>query len=133
MDYAFRLEFKVRDYECDLQGVVNNSIYQNYLEHARHEFFLSRGLSFAELAQQGINLVLTRAELDYKRPLKSGDEFWIGSNSEKISKIRGLFTQNIYHKKDNTTILKAKIEWAALNNKGRPFYYPPLDVLRSDI
>jgi acyl-CoA thioester hydrolase len=131
MNYAFKLEFKVRDYECDLQGVVNNSIYQNYLEHTRHEFLLSRNICFAELSRQGINLVVTRAELEYKRPLKSGDEFWVGLTLHKISKIRGVFIQNIYHKHSNTLLLSAKIEWTALNSSGKPFYYPPLETLYS--
>jgi acyl-CoA thioester hydrolase len=34
----FKLEFEVRDYEYDLSGVVNNAVYQNYLEHARHMY-----------------------------------------------------------------------------------------------
>ena len=42
-DYIFEEKFKVRDYECDLQGIVNNANYQHYTEHACHEFFLSRG------------------------------------------------------------------------------------------
>ncbi|HEY6528981.1 MAG TPA: acyl-CoA thioesterase [Cellvibrionaceae bacterium] len=129
MDYAFQLNFKVRDYECDLQGVVNNSVYQNYLEHTRHEFLLSRGIQFAELAKHGINLVVVRAELDYKRSLKSGDEFWVGLTLQKISKIRGAFKQDIFHSRDNTLVLSAKIEWTALNANGKPFYYAPLDEL----
>lgn len=129
MDPLFKLDFKVRDYECDLQGVVNNSVYQNYLEHTRHEFLLSGGLNFATLAAEGINLVVTRAELDYKRPLKSGDEFWVEIRLEKISKIRGAFLQDIYSKIDRRHILSARIEWTALNPRGRPFHYPALDAL----
>lgn len=56
-DYIFEEKFKVRDYECDLQGIVNNANYQHYTEHARHEFLLSRGISFAELHDKGIDAV----------------------------------------------------------------------------
>ncbi|NLI24182.1 MAG: acyl-CoA thioesterase, partial [Bacteroidales bacterium] len=34
MGYYFELEMEVRDYECDIQGIVNNAVYMNYLEHA---------------------------------------------------------------------------------------------------
>jgi len=47
MNYIYELEMKVRDYECDLQGIVNNANYQHYLEHTRHEFLTSVGVSFA--------------------------------------------------------------------------------------
>lgn len=127
MGYAFTLGFKVRDYECDLQGVVNNSVYQNYLEHTRHEFLLSRNISFAELTRRDIHLVVVRVEIDYKMSLKSGDEFWIGLNIEKLSKVRGLFTQEIYRSHDQRLALNARVEWTALNAKGRPFYAPELD------
>ncbi|HMU68066.1 MAG TPA: acyl-CoA thioesterase, partial [Cellvibrionaceae bacterium] len=113
MNYAFKLDFKVRDYECDLQGVVNNSVYQNYLEHARHEYLLANGFNFAQLSAEGVNLVVVRAELLYKRPLKSGDEFWVGLTAEKISKIRGAFKQDIYRTQDGALMLSATIEWTA--------------------
>ncbi|MEX2320204.1 MAG: acyl-CoA thioesterase, partial [Saccharospirillum sp.] len=80
MSYQYTLDLKVRDYECDMQGIVNNAVYQNYLEHCRHEFLLDRGVDFAALARDGINLVVVRAELDYKRSLTSQDEFSIGLN-----------------------------------------------------
>jgi len=117
----FTLEFKVRDYECDIQGVVNNSVYQNYLEHARHEFLLSIGLDFAELANRKINLVVFRAELDYKSPLKSGDNFFVEIKFIQVSPLRFCFEQEIYRMPDNKLSLKAKIFGTAINEKGKPF------------
>ena len=70
---TFKVDFKVRDYECDLQGIVNNSVYFNYLEHARHEFLHAKGVDFAKLAREKINLVVLRSEMDYKASLVPGD------------------------------------------------------------
>lgn len=121
MTYSFRLEFKVRDYECDIQGVVNNGVYQNYLEHARHEFLLENGINFAELAKKDINLVVVRAELDYRYPLRSGDRFWVGVNFVQSSKVRFDFIQDIFRIPDGKLIMNAKITGTALNERGRPF------------
>ena len=120
-DPQFKLDFKVRDYECDLQGVVNNSVYQNYLEHARHEFLLSIGIDFACLSRNNTNLVVFRAELDYKSPLKSGDSFIVELKLVQISPVRFCFEQEIYRMPDYKLILRAKIYGTALNEKGRPF------------
>ncbi|MHB9116704.1 MAG: acyl-CoA thioesterase [Burkholderiales bacterium] len=120
-NYTFKLDFKVRDYECDLQGVVNNGVYQNYLEHARHEYLLESGVNFAELAQRNINLVVVRAELDYKYPLRSGDRFWIGVSAEQSSKVRFDFFQDIYRSADDKLVLNAKVTGTAVNERGRPF------------
>ena len=75
MNYIYELEMKVRDYECDLQGIVNNANYQHYLEHTRHEFLTSVGISFAALHEQGVDPVVARINMAFKTPLKSGDEF----------------------------------------------------------
>ncbi|MFT5550323.1 MAG: acyl-CoA thioester hydrolase [Candidatus Azotimanducaceae bacterium] len=126
MNYTHGIEFKVRDYECDMQGVVNNGIYQNYLEHARHEFLMSKGINFAEMVMNKINLVVVRAELDYRDSLKSGDSFEVRSNIQKISKVRFEFLQDIYRISDSKLMLQARIIGTSLNDRGRPF---KLDVL----
>ena len=121
------LQMAVRDYECDLQGVVNNAVYQNYLEHARHEFLRTQQLDFAALAQAGVNLVVVRAELDYKSPLTSGDEFIVNTRLEKVSRLKLAFHQTITRVRDQKLIVTAIIIGAGVNKQGRP--YMPEELL----
>lgn len=125
----FSVEFKVRDYECDMQGIVNNGVYFNYLEHARHEFLHSKGIDFAELARQQINLVVVRSEMDYKAPLTSGDEFVVTVAYEPISKLRFGFRQQVRRKCDDKVMLDALVIGTAINAKGRPFVPEVLSLL----
>jgi acyl-CoA thioester hydrolase len=117
---CFTLEMAVRDYECDLQGVVNNAVYQNYLEHARHEYLKSIGIDFAALAAEGINLVVTRVEIDYKHSLTSGDRFVVEVRPERLSPVRIGFRQDIYLLPERKMVIKALVTGTALNAKGRP-------------
>jgi acyl-CoA thioester hydrolase len=125
----FCIELAVRDYECDLQGVVNNAVYQNYLEHARHEFLQSRGLDFAELTAQGVYVMVVRAELDYLRPLRSGDVFRVSVNTERVSALRMAFQQQIMLIDGTTPVLNARFVTTALNAKGRPCFPAALSAL----
>ena len=126
IDYSFKLDFQVRDYECDMQGIVNNSVYQNYLEHTRHEFLKTLGMDFAEVTRRKILLVVIRSELDYKYPLRTGDSFWVGLNLQQVSPIRFAFLQDVYRYPDNRLILNARIIGTAMNEKGRPKLPPEI-------
>jgi len=110
----------VRDYECDLQGIVNKSVYQNYMEHTRHEYLKSIGVDFKEYADRGINLVVIKAELNYKHPLTSGDSFVVRVKLKKESKIKFAFHQDIISVPEGRTVLKGKITGVAVNSSGRP-------------
>ena len=102
--YIYELEMKVRDYECDLQGIVNNANYQHYLEHTRHEFLTSVGISFAALHEQGVDPVVARISMAFKTPLKSGDEF-ISKLYMKKEGIKYVFYQDIFRKSDGKVSL----------------------------
>jgi acyl-CoA thioester hydrolase len=119
--YLHSIEFTVRDYECDIQGVVNNANYQHYLEHARHEFLISRGISFAQLHEDGIELIVTKVEIEYKYPLRSRDRFTVKTNIQREGNIRLVFLQDIYRTDDMKLIVRARITGAATKN-GKPVY-----------
>lgn len=106
--FIFELELKVRDYECDIQGVVNNSVYQNYLEHTRHEFLEANHISFAELHDRGIDAMVSSIEIAYKTPLRPGDSF-ISKLYVAKEGVRYIFNQVIHRKSDNKLAIKAKV------------------------
>ena len=115
MDYIYELTMKGRDYECDLQGIVNNANYQHYLEHTRHEFLSSTGVSFAALHEQGVDPVVARINMAFKTPLKSGDEF-ICKLYMKKEGIKYVFYQDIFRKSDHKVSLKAVVETVCVVN-----------------
>lgn len=125
-EYLFSLEFTVRDYECDLQGIVNNANYQHYLEHARHEFLVSRGLSFERLHDEGTDLIVTRVEIDYKYPLRSRDRFVVKLNLRREGNVRLIFEQVIFRLPDEKLIVNALVTGIASKN-GRPV--SPVEVI----
>ena len=115
MEYVFSLNMKVRDYECDLQGIVNNANYQHYTEHTRHEFLRSEGVSFAELHDRGIDAVVARLQMSIKTPLRSGDEF-VSRLAVRKEGIKIVFVQDIFRLPDEKVVLRSTVETVCLVN-----------------
>ena len=106
--YIFEARMEVRDYECDIEGIVNNANYLHYTEHTRHLFLKHCGLSFAEMHEKGVDAVVARMELQYKVPLRCDDEFisrmWLEKDSFKY-----IFHHDIYRASDEAICFKAKV------------------------
>ena len=115
MKYAYELKMKVRDYECDLEGIVNNANYQHYMEHTRHEFLLETGISFAEMNERGIVPVVARITIAYKVPLRSRDEF-LSCLNVKQEGIRYVFHQDIYRLSDMKLAARGTVDTVCLVN-----------------
>jgi acyl-CoA thioester hydrolase len=117
--YQNELSFVVRDYECDLQGVVNNANYLHYIEHARHQWLESLGIDFAALHEQGIDMVVVRIEIDYKYPLRSRDRFVVRSAFQREGRLKLVCNQDICRMPDEKLIAQSRVIATAIQN-GRP-------------
>ena len=110
--------FSVRDYECDIQGIVNNSVYLNYLEHARHKYLKSLGIDFVELSKAGIDLVVIEIHIKYLNSLSFDDDFYVETQFAKISKLKFLFKQKIFKSENSSkSILDAEVVGCSINRK----------------
>lgn len=114
-NYIFEHKDKVRDYECDLQGIVNNANYQHYLEHCRHEFLHAHNISFAQLHEQGTDAVVARLTMQFKVPLTSGDEYVTKLDLKKDG-VRYVFMQDIFRLSDMKICVRAQVDTVCLIN-----------------
>ena len=111
--YIFETRMQVRDYECDIEGIVNNANYLHYCEHTRHLFLLQCGLSFAEMHRKGVDAVVARMNLQYKIPLRPDDEF-ISRLALTKEGIKYVFHHDLYRAADNQLCFRGKVELVCL-------------------
>lgn len=112
--YQFHTVMQVRDYEIDVEGIVNNAVYLNYMEHTRHLFCRQAGFSFADMHASGIDPVAARIEIDYRTPLRSGDEMVSCLNLSRRGPVY-IFEQDIY-RADGVLSARGKVSIACLKD-----------------
>lgn len=116
MEPLYKHQMKVRDYECDAQGIVNNANYQHFYEVARHEFLEENELNFYELHQKGVDAVVVSVYIRYKHSLRGSDKFICTIDSLEKEGIRYIFNQRIIRERDGKVCSIAKIESACMVN-----------------
>ena len=128
-----KIQLEVRDYECDVQGIVNNANYLNYLEHARHKFLLAHSIDFVALSKEGRDLVVREMNLVYHKPLKPDDIFEVETKIKVDGKVKLVFEQEIFRAKEH--ILSAKVTGVCVDfNTNKIFKISdilPLDQLKN--
>lgn len=113
---------RVRTYECDSYGHVNNANYLNYLEFARYEFLKTIGFDYPAAFKAGYGLYVARVEIDYKKPALADDTLLIRSRSIKKGAVSGIIAQEI--KRGEELIAEAKVTWAFVDSSGLPTKVP---------
>lgn len=137
----YKLNFEVRDNELDIQGIVNNANYSIYFAHARHKFIKEIGISFAKMAEEKQLLVLVSTHVEFKRPLKAEDTFYVTCKLVPEGTLRFAFEQEIRKIEDDTLMAKSFNIAACLdgNNRNRPYlpeiikkYFPMADINKEE-
>ena len=114
---------KVRTYECDSYGHVNNANYLNYLEYARHEQLKEEGFDYQAMIKAGYGVYVAKIAIDYKKPAVADDELLIKSRPIKKGAVSGVIAQEIWRGEE--ILAEAKVTWAFVNSNGTPTKIPP--------
>ncbi len=115
--YIFEFPIKVRDYEVDGQGIVNNANYLHYLEHTRHEFCEYVGLTWRRMNEMGLMPVVRKVEIEYINSLHMGEamvsKLWLERKGPRFIFHQDIFTTEGLH------IVTANVTVVSVVN-GRP-------------
>jgi acyl-CoA thioester hydrolase len=127
--YNFTLEFDVRDYECDMDGVVNNANYLHYLEHTRNECLKTMDLNYAVMTKEDRHLFVARVNIEFKYPLRSNDKFIVALKISRPSTASLDLKQDIYRLPDHKAIINAKVVIVGMEGESYRLPKPIIDKI----
>jgi acyl-CoA thioester hydrolase len=94
------IQLKVHYHQADQMGIVHHAQYAYFLEQARIDWLHNQGLSYAALENDGILLPLTDISIQYKRPLRFEDVFYVLTKMEVFERNFITFSYRIKNNKD---------------------------------
>ncbi len=125
---------KVRTYECDSYGHVNNAVYLNYLEYGRMDYLNQICFDYDGMLKSGFYLYVSHVDIYYKASAFFNDNLRVESCPVKLGAVSGTIHQRIL-KDDGTVCAEADVTWASVHTDGRPSRIPQefmVDGLKPD-
>jgi len=118
-------EVRVMYFDTDAGGVVHNIVYLRFIETARTMLAIQMGMSFEEIERTGIHPVVTRTEIDYKRPAKLGEILRVEGRVTEWSGIRFWVEFEVLRASDNTVLATCRQALALVQvATGKPVRLP---------
>ncbi len=116
---------EVMFFDTDCGGVVHNLAYLRMIETCRTRLAALMGLDLRGMAQTAEFPVLTRTEIDYKRPAQLGDWLLIRGRLDALSRARFWCAFEIIRETDGLTLVTARQGLALVKMpQGKPLRLP---------
>lgn len=112
-------------FDTDCGGVVHNLAYLRMIETCRTRLVASLGMDLREMSETGIYPVLTRTEVDYKKPAKLGDWIKIRGNLGEVRAARFWCEFEIWREEEGELLVTARQLLALVKMpEGKPLRLP---------
>ena len=107
----FTTRLRVRHYEMDALGHVNNAVYLHYLELAAVEHSEQLGFTLERYRELGGVFVMRRMEIDYRRSAVAGDVLNITTWVQQMRGPRAIRRYEIHKQNQSAALVTAEALW----------------------
>jgi acyl-CoA thioester hydrolase len=107
-------KLKVKNYDIDSYGHVNNAVYIQYLEDARTYFLEKFNLYLSDLKDNGISIMISEIKIKYKTPTFLGDILEISGQFSIFTRVKS--TWHHYIRRGKELIAEAFVSCAYVQN-----------------
>lgn len=116
---------EVMFFDTDCGGVVHNIAYLRMIETCRTRLAALMGMDLRSMSGTAVFPVVTRTEIDYKRPAKLGDWITIHGRLDEIARARFWCAFEMVREEDGCTLVTARQALALVAMpEGRPLRLP---------
>ena len=116
---------EVMFFDTDCGGVVHNLAYLRMIETCRTRLAALMGMDLRTMSETRVFPVVTRTEVDYKRPAKLGDWLLIRGRLDEVSRARFWCAFEIIREADGALLVSARQALALVQMpEGKPMRLP---------
>jgi len=117
---------EVMFFDTDCGGVVHNIAYLRFIETARTRLATKLGMALRDMASTQLFPVVTRTEIDYRKPAMLGDHLTISGKLECFDRVRFWCAFEIHREEEARPLLITSRQCLALVQmpEGRPVPLP---------
>lgn len=109
------MEKKVYYHDTDAGGVVYYGRYLNWLEEARTEYLVQKGIDIDIFRKKKFFYAVRKCTVSYESPARYGDILVCDTKLIKTTVARLIFDQTVFGKKTGQIILKAEVTLVSLD------------------
>ena len=113
------MEVRIYYEDTDCGGVVYYANYLRYFERARTHYLEERGLSVAELMNEGTAFVVVHAEVDYRSPARYGDRLIVETVVSDVKAASFTFSHVIRERQSRRVVVEGSAKLAATDRGGK--------------
>ncbi|MEO1288675.1 MAG: YbgC/FadM family acyl-CoA thioesterase [Chloroflexota bacterium] len=130
MSAVFTRRFRVRHYECDAYGHLNNVNYVRYMQETALDASQAVGWDTDRYHNIGHQWLIRETDIEYLRPLRWNDEVEVTSYVLDFRRIQSRRRYEFRNVADNALVAQATTNWAYLNTQTQQTARIPHEMIK---